>query len=385
VFTTWDSAGTEIVLVSAPALGSADAEWVSPQPVLSIGETAGSNPEMQFSRITDVGRLSDGRIVVLEGQGSEIRWFDADGRHLLTQGGEGGGPGEFNRAWSFVRTRGDTVVVEDQQRVKHVFFGRDGDFIGESLQDHGAFLAMGPWGECGDFPLPDQSRVVCQTEEGEPTGPAELGHHRRFNRYVRVPWDLSRIDTLGLYGGIESWGVEMGGHTRFAVHPFYSRTEISAGGDPLRIAIAVNPDYRIEIWTPEGRLERVVLRENARLAATPEEASWAKDNLNGFALLDEALVNRVRAEIPMPDSLPAIVDLVMGESGDLWVRRTYMWEPEGDAIWDVFNRRGQLLGVATLPGRFVLHEIGQDYLLGVRYDEFDVPYVEMYDLRRRGL
>jgi hypothetical protein len=37
----------------------------------------------------------------------------------------------------------------------------------------------------------------------------------------------------------------------------------------------------------------------------------------------------------------------------------------------------------TLPASFRVHDIGEDYILGVWQDELDVPYVRMYGLDRR--
>jgi len=381
--TSWDSAGTEFVENIAPLWGPDSAIFISPEPVLSIGEIAGTALPEQFSIIGGLARLSDGRIVVLESQGSEVRWFDPTGGHLYTRGGEGRGPGEFNYAVSLFRIAGDTVVVEDRPRVKHVVFSPEGTLVREAAVDHAAFAALGSWAECADFTLPDQSRVVCQVEPGQQTGPAQPGHHRRFTRFVRVSWDLSRIDTLGIYGGIEQWGLEREGRPAFAVHSFHSFTHTAFGGTPLRIAIALNPAYRIELWSPDGRLDRVILRRDGRRAPTSEEVAKADEALREFARGDEALANRFVAEVPTPDSLPAVADLAMGEEGDLWVRRTLRSEIAGEATWDVFDSRGQLLGEVTLPGGFTPHEIGQDYVLGVRLDELFVPYVEMYALRRR--
>ena len=46
----------------------------------------------------------------------------------------------------------------------------------------------------------------------------------------------------------------------------------------------------------------------------------------------------------------------------------------------IFDGEGHWLGEVEVPIGFAISEIGLDYILGTRRDEFDVPYVEMYSL-----
>ena len=46
----------------------------------------------------------------------------------------------------------------------------------------------------------------------------------------------------------------------------------------------------------------------------------------------------------------------------------------------VFSPDGHLLGQVEVPAGLQVHEIGDDYLLGVQRDEFDVPYVLRFPL-----
>ena len=74
-----DSAGVEIVTNVAPDT-DADFGWsLADTPSLVIGERDGSDPAFQFSRIGSALRLIDGRIVILEIQAAELRWFDSMG------------------------------------------------------------------------------------------------------------------------------------------------------------------------------------------------------------------------------------------------------------------------------------------------------------------
>jgi hypothetical protein len=48
--------------------------------------------------------------------------------------------------------------------------------------------------------------------------------------------------------------------------------------------------------------------------------------------------------------------------------------------WDVFDARGVWLGSMALPPLFTVQEIGDNYMLGVLRDEFDVEQVVVYEL-----
>ncbi len=48
--------------------------------------------------------------------------------------------------------------------------------------------------------------------------------------------------------------------------------------------------------------------------------------------------------------------------------------------YDIFDAQGRYLGEVELPQRFELWQAGEDFVLGVRKDDFDVEFVEMYRL-----
>ena len=47
----------------------------------------------------------------------------------------------------------------------------------------------------------------------------------------------------------------------------------------------------------------------------------------------------------------------------------------------VFDTVGALLGVVPLPPIQLL-EIGEDYVLGIHQDEFEVEYLQVYEIRK---
>ena len=220
------------------------------------------------------------------------------------------------------------------------------------------------------------------------------GLSRSHSRLVRVTRPLDSIYELGILGGIEQWRIEVSGQAcrqrvpspvclRATLHPFYSVGHFAVGGASPKIAIALNPEYVIEIWTLDGRLERVARRQSARRQPSDAARGEADAQVGNWAAGDEALLNRFLAEMEVPDSIPAVYDLKIGVEGDIWVLREGTLQSQPEALYDVFDARGRFLGEMRFPREFRVQEIGVDYVLGVRRDEYDVPSVEMYALERR--
>lgn len=382
-----DSAGVTIVESQAPLWDSSTAWRVAAAPRLVIGPRSETDTARQFTRITGVTRLTSGNVVVLDAATMDLRWFDHTGLHVRTVRFRGPGPRELPFAQALIRMPGDTLVVHGGRRpAKALYFTATGDFIREEVMDEERFRAAGRWGECATAILPDRSRLVCQDLPGaEPLPPDPgPGHLRTFQQFVRISWDATELDTLGRYGGIEQFGLDLGQKwTFFVVHPFHARSYLAAGGDPVRIAIAPNPDYTIELWRPRGGIDRIVRRLGARRTPSDRERAGAVDQVREWNRgADSAQMARIMAEVPVPDSLPAIMGLALSSSGELLVMREGQLRGQERSTWDVFDRDGRFLGELRFPAAFTIREVGPDYILGVRLNEFDVPAIEVYSLQR---
>ncbi|MDZ4390301.1 MAG: hypothetical protein U0974_11310 [Gemmatimonadales bacterium] len=195
--------------------------------------------------------------------------------------------------------------------------------------------------------------------------------------------DLETTHPLGVDGGIERFGVAVGTREEFVVHPFHSRSYLAAGGTPMRIAIATNPNYRVELWTPTGTLERVVRREGGRRAPTLAERAAAPTLMKRYLEgVDPATANTIMAEVPTPDSLPALVGLTVTPQGELLVQREGFLPSQVSSLWEVFDSSGRWLGELRLPARTRILSVGTDHLLVQRMTVDDVVLIEVHRLRR---
>jgi hypothetical protein len=110
-----DSAGVSIVDNSEVDVAGLPRWGVDTTPALIIGATTGDSA-YEFASIGDVHQLPNGMIVVLSGRGEaafEFRFFDATGRHIVTHGRYGQGPGEYQWVNFFGSVGGDTLIGVD--------------------------------------------------------------------------------------------------------------------------------------------------------------------------------------------------------------------------------------------------------------------------------
>ena len=357
VYETRDSAGIPIAV--STGFPSPEDSWVvEAEPFLSIGG-ASADPPAMFNVVTRATRLDDGRIAILESEASELRFFDSEGRHLRTAGGRGEGPGEFQYAATFVRLPGDTLLVDAGDR--HILFSPNGDYTREEAIDVMSLYARDR-AVCGlSSLLADGSRLLC--ELGQPEGGGS-GGSRRVARLLRTADDGAE-QPLGLFVGPDA-GVL-----------FSFGTWIASGGSPMSIAIVSNPEYSVELWSPDGELRRIIRRRDGRRPPTDPEVEAALEMAKRLPPMGPA-----PATPETPDLVPAAFGLTVGMRGDVWVRRAPLPGMRDATVFDAFDQDGRFRGEIRFDGYFWLYEVGDDYLLGARLDELDIPRIQLHRLHR---
>lgn len=388
-----DSAGVTIV-TSLRAQWPDGGGWrIDSVPRTSLGGVEADSA--QHWRAPDaVTVLRDGRVVI--GVEGELRWFAPDGTHTHTNLA-GDGPGEFRRVAALHTMPGDSVRAHDGQGLKYAVFAPDGSLAYERRTDYEQLRALGRWIECWTRFFPDASRTMCQADPAIPASPTNRASRRLSNgltspgpgllRTLHRVWlvtpGVDRAFPLGVEAGIEQFGIANDGEELFVLHPFYSRSVVTAGGEPMRIAMALNPAYRIELWTPGGALERIIVREGARRAPTSDELADVPEALRQqLSRRDPTLLDRVLAEVPTPDSLPALQHVTFTSRGELLVMREGLLPSHAQSLYDVFDRSGVWLGTLRLRPQQYIVSASDDTLLAMRRTEDGVVLVEVYGYTR---
>jgi hypothetical protein len=151
-----------------------------------------------------------------------------------------------------------------------------------------------------------------------------------------------------------------------------------------RLIVGESGSGEISWYTFEGELERVARRPWPRRPVTDAMIDRYVDG-SSPPLSDDIALGRTFAE-----ELPVFSELMVDADGNVWVRQyqvnhgfttlQYRRTFEVPSEWVVFDPTGRWLGEVEMPAGFTALEIGDDFVLGITRDEFDVEYIRVYDL-----
>ncbi|MGD2135914.1 MAG: 6-bladed beta-propeller, partial [Gemmatimonadales bacterium] len=271
--TVRDSAGVTIVENRGDGTVWADRHpWVVPdEPVLRIGEMEGEEPYQLF-RVSDVLRLPDGRVVVANGGSGELRFFDADGRYLMSAGRKGSGPGEFESLGPIVLV-GDSIAAYDWRLRRISVFDTSGAF-GRSYDLRFPSGSPRPVGAFADGRWLAATNMVFR--------PAQMSGVRRDTAaYFVFSAEGTEYDSLFTF---PSWEFYLEGDDQFVVArslPFSRGPHQAVFADGFWAG--VTDRYEIGRYAPDGTLELLLRREHTHLPVTDAHlAAYREDVLESL-------------------------------------------------------------------------------------------------------
>jgi len=385
-FSVRDSAGVVIAESQSPAWAEGEGWTVGAEPTFVIGTIDGPD-EYLFQSVRSAHRLPDGGVIFGEAGDGTVRRYDADGDHLWTVGGEGEGPGEFQCLRGLVMEDESVLAWQCNPVAASVRYGRDGEVV-EILPTRGSHRG---W-------------VQATFSNGDPLllgrdGPATRIDDRivRIDRaHMRVSQDR-KLDTLVVLPYQHEMTIPVVDESVTMLLTPYNVASLHR--DTLYTGF--NERYEIGAYDGGGTLHRIVRR-----GFEPEPVN--EDSIRG--LIDEALeqeldeiedptqrrafrfmIRTALRFVVFPDFMPTYSEIRVAHDGHLWIRRDDdsfydmidLDPPAGPGRWDVFTPEGRWLGEVVTPPAFDIHEIGEDYLLGVVTNEFDVQFVASFPLQRK--
>lgn len=344
-------------------------------PALSVG-VLGGDLHQEFDRVVRPFVLPDGRLVVPNTGGYDIRVFTAQGDFLEALGGRGEGPGEFldlDSAWP----RGDTVEAFDRELRRVTRFLPDGStevvpILGGEYPDLG--LGAGPLGRGWAL-----------------GGVIAAGYGQR---------DLIAVHHFDRDGGHLGELVSTGGIVRYTAGSF------GGGPEPLSPRSVAVSDGTYLYY---GDTLEPVIRRTSAPAVADGEIAWEPtgslavrnaldrvlDQAVSEAPADQASATRARHEAaPVPDQLSVFWDFLVDPEGFLWIQP---YEPVAHAFalggryvggtgnggtWSVLATEGQSAGSIEVPDGLELTQITRTSVVGIRRDELGVESVHVHGIRR---
>jgi 6-bladed beta-propeller protein len=351
---------------------------------LQIGVQAGP-AEYTLSRVAGAVTLRDGRIIIADADSRDVRVFGADGAYERTIGERGDGPGEFANLSNIAGVSGDTLFLWDLRTRRVTAFSTEG-----------ALGAMKPFdpGASGRplrvFRLADGSYIArSRWRNPARTPPTNLDLQIMRDSLVLTHLDSNGVekDSIRVVGDREMIREVLLVDRAVAV-----RIESRALGHLVGIAIdgeevisGWSEQFSIDWRRPDGSVRQIV-RVQGRETPTTRAAVLQQRDARIASLPELTAEARRRIEtsfndFPPPDRMPAFSDIVADTDGNLWVAE-YRPLRKDVSEWLVFEHDGMLLGSTMLPPGLLVQEIGADHVLGVVFDDFEVPYLRRYPLTR---
>jgi hypothetical protein len=377
-YTTVDSAGVTIVTSSSGAWTNETAWRVAPAPALDIGVLDGPE-QYQLFQVRDARRLDDGRIVVANAGTNEIRFFDAQGDHLRSVGRQGSGPGEFEGLGMVRPLPGDSLLAYDFRLTRASVFDAEGAF-GRSFRvvpptEGGFAFAVDAF---SDGTLVVRSPQLFQGELAD-------GPQRRDEDHFTVSTGGEFLDSVGTFPGGEQYLETARSGENFMVSitqpPFGKSSVLAAHG--MRFCHGTGDAYEVRCFGADGVLERIVRRDLPRRPVTPADLDAFKQQRLERADDDDARrrLESSLAKMPVPETMPPYDEIELDAGGNLWVRE-YAWRSDAPRRWTVFDADGRMLGDVATPAGLRVTQIGDDFVLGVWEDEYEVQHVRLYPLEK---
>lgn len=218
-----DSAGVSIVESREAAWEEGD-EWrLDTVPAVTIGGEEEGEPAYDLLQVSDVVRLGNGSIALINNGTSDIRLYDAAGRHVRTVGRAGDGPGEFRAMETLDRSAGDTLHTYDYLLRRLSTIAPDGAFLGSKplrAGVEGAFLQ--PLARLPDGSWASTAQVF--------SADGEAGVRRDSLTVLRISAGFDSIaDTIGRFPATEMY-ISRGGEGANRFVTFSSCRSVSRRG-----------------------------------------------------------------------------------------------------------------------------------------------------------
>ena len=364
--------GFTLASLVSPAAVMGQQIWrVADRPTLTIGSRDAEGPEL-FGSVGGAFRLGSGNIVAADRKNLELRYFSPTGKHLKTSGRKGGGPGEFQHLSMFLGCAGDSVFVYDVALQRMSVFGPDGIYVRAIRVLDWSSNGYPPYdiscGRTGTFALVNRSDRSAEPPKGE--GP--LRHDVEITLIGRNDSSVS----LGKFPASEMYFRAPAAGPRH----LGKRTTVAVGSSTAYVG--TGDKYEVAEFSLRGERVGAIRESRAPIPVTSGHvAAYVTEYISRNPGRSEGSVRQYFGELEWPKEFPANGRLMVDRSDNLWIEEFPI--PGKDIReWIVYARSGTQIAVITLPKGFRLLEAGNDYVLGVWRDEFDVDYLRVYSISK---
>jgi len=310
--------------------GETPSEGIATIRLQEVWRVGGDDEEHIFGVISDVQVDDSGNIYLLDMQLSQVCVYTQGGDFLRTLSRKGDGPGEVRQSSVILFLPDGNLGMVQTFPGKIIKVGKDGIPAGSFSPGVGD-PTQGGFTSLNDMQHRNGHLVLCGTSMAMRPGSIQRVHYLASCRedgqeLVRY---LEEADAADLLNG--SWVEED--------QYYVDRGRWALGPDGRVFNASQRNNYTVDVYGPDGDLERVIEREYARYNRTPEDKER-------FSQRTRIVIHgrEVPKEISSTD--PCILRLEVRDDGDLWVlhSRSTLEQPEGIfQTWDVFTPDGEFV------------------------------------------
>ncbi|MDD8020983.1 MAG: 6-bladed beta-propeller [Acidobacteriota bacterium] len=283
----------------------------------SIG--VGRFDEDRFGELTSMDVDSDGNIYILDGKEKRIKVFDSAGKIINKFGKEGQGPGELNLPVSLQITPAREIVIGDASNQKLMFFSLEGKFLREmSTATKARGLVL---------PLFDSQGNIIGQQIVQAEGKI-IREVRKYDHELNSLFTMASVDITGVIQG--------------KIDPFRMVFSYQFGKDNI-IYCSDLDKYEIEIFSPEGKLIKRILKDYVPVKLRE------KDKEEFFGRMPE-IDPQAKGRIKFSEYFPAYQNFTMDEQWRLFVRTFEKGKNKGEYYLDVFDEEGKYIAKFSFKG-----------------------------------
>jgi hypothetical protein len=354
------------VLAFLPLTGAA-------QQTRALGAPQAEHPA-NFSSLTGLRELSDGRLVVVDGRERAVLLVDFRRGTSERIGRDGSGPGEVAAPTNLLRLPADTSAVWDS-RNRRLFV------ILPSGTPGATQLITGADGSAPAIPLQaprfsDASgRLYFSGIPAEGTTPDSLP-------ILRMDRRTARIDTVGMLkrpkGGDQAVMGPPGRQMTISIANPFSPQEAWVVTQDGRVAVARSPEYRLDWAFPTGVRGRETAYSRKEVTEADKE-NWRRSQGGPVVLVADVGARGTAppiSSVPEPTTWPKVMPpflaannpVLADETGRVWIAQTRS-ATDRDQVYDVFGATGEIVLRVSLPSERRVAGFGNGVVYTIRTDD----------------
>jgi hypothetical protein len=387
-------ASARLLIASAfavAAMGGGDLTGQVPE--LRLSEPVASFPQ-EFSAVRGLLELPDGRLLVADGLGQALMVVDLAAATADTIGRPGQGPEEYRQPDGLYALPDGAILLVDLGNGRLTELGSDLSF-GPTMPFTQGDPALGGMSLRIPEDIDRAGRIYYQTRGNISPG-APLPDSGAVLRWDR---DSGETDTLATVKLQEMRRTTSGGRNnqQVSISPvMLSPQDGWAAAPDGRVAVVRSSPYRVDWVLSDGRIVMgpAVDYRPVRVGRGEKTAYLAERQRNSVSVSVQvengrrsmAFSRGGRSGEPdidayeWPEVMPPFdaTSVEIAISGELWVKR--FGAADAPPTYDVFDGEGRLVRQVILPESRELVAFGDGVVYVVRIDEFDLQWLEKYEL-----